>query len=72
MNYIKIRLTFNPGSKYIKTLIFNANTIPHCKISFYGFIIQTKFPKGGISEQFNEGYKDLGGINTDLIRKFQL
>lgn len=41
MNYIKIRLAFNPRSKIYKkkTLIFNANTIPHCKTSVYEFII---------------------------------
>lgn len=59
MNYIKIRLTFNPGSKYTKTLIFNANTSPHCKISFYGFIIQAKFPKGEFQSNLMRDIKTL-------------
>lgn len=42
------------------------------KFLFTDLLYRSKFPKGGISEQLSQGYKDLEDINADSVRKYQL
>lgn len=74
MNYIKIRLTFNPGSKIYRKkphLFLMQTQFSILKFLFMDLLYRSRFPKRGISEQFRKGYKDLGGTNTDPIGKHQ-